>query len=132
MLKPKKGKENYTAARNIDFDSNSNASTVISDTTDENFQVQGPTTRRQWSELVSKPKSDSASMVASSNEEDENEGTTGSLCQVCCLPCADTFVLFVLFTVVLFWISSLSIHWGLEIYVYTYLFSRLEPKELFF
>lgn len=102
MLKPKKGKENYTAARNIDFDSNSNASTVISDTTDENFQVQGPTTRRQWSELVSKPKSDSASMVASSNEEDENEGTTGSLCQVCCLPCADTFVLFVLFTVVCF------------------------------
>ena len=127
MLKPKKGKENYTAARNIDFDSNRNASTVISDTTDENIQVQGPTTRRQWSELVSKPKSDSASMVASSNEEDESEATTGSLCQVCCLPCVDTF-----FVCCLFWISSLSIHWCLEIYVYSYLFSRLEPKELFF
>lgn len=34
----KAGKENYSAIRNIDFDSNSNASTIISDTTEENFQ----------------------------------------------------------------------------------------------
>ncbi|CAC5356349.1 DOT1L [Mytilus coruscus] len=84
VLKPKKGKDNCSAIRTIDFDSNSNASTIISDTTDENIQVQGPTTRRQWSELVSKPKSDSASMVASSNEEEDSiisEATTGSLSQ---------------------------------------------------
>lgn len=87
VIKPKKGKDNCSAIRTIDFDSNSNASTIISDTTDENIQVQGPTTRRQWSELVSKPKSDSASMVASSNEEEDSvisEATTGSLSQVCC------------------------------------------------
>lgn len=90
-MKPKKtGKENYSAIRNIDFDSNSNASTIISDTTDENFQVSGPTTRRQWSEFVSKPKSESTSAVVSSNEEEEeekgsviSEATTGSLSQVC-------------------------------------------------
>ncbi|XP_076081086.1 uncharacterized protein LOC143051984 isoform X3 [Mytilus galloprovincialis] len=84
VIKPKKGKDNCSAIRTIDFDSNSNASTIISDTTDENIQVQGPTTRRQWSELVSKPKSDSASMVASSNEEEDSvisEATTGSLSQ---------------------------------------------------
>ncbi|XP_052096294.1 histone-lysine N-methyltransferase, H3 lysine-79 specific-like isoform X4 [Mytilus californianus] len=38
VLKPKKGKDNCSAIRTIDFDSNSNASTIISDTTDENIQ----------------------------------------------------------------------------------------------
>lgn len=98
----KAGKENYSAIRNIDFDSNSNASTIISDTTEENFQVSGPTTRRQWSEFVSKPKSESTSAVVSSNEEDEeekgsvvSEATTGSLSlsQVCRPLCLCSLIL---------------------------------------
>ncbi|XP_060071074.1 histone-lysine N-methyltransferase, H3 lysine-79 specific-like [Ylistrum balloti] len=48
----------YQAARNLDFDSASNASTgtSVSGTTEEISQVLGgPTTRRQWSECLNKP-----------------------------------------------------------------------------
>lgn len=57
----------YQAAKALDFDSNSNASTATNCTTDENSQVYGATTRRQWTEWVLKPRSDATSI-----EETEN------------------------------------------------------------
>ncbi|XP_021339440.1 histone-lysine N-methyltransferase, H3 lysine-79 specific-like isoform X1 [Mizuhopecten yessoensis] len=54
----------YQAARNLDFDSASNASTAtsMSGTAEEIAQVMGgPTTRRQWSECLSKPAPEVAS-----------------------------------------------------------------------
>lgn len=64
----------FPASRNLDFDSASNTSTATSCTTmDENTQVSGTTTRRQWSEWVtSKPRSHSAVLSDRDGEESEN------------------------------------------------------------
>ena len=64
----------YNAARNLDFDSTSNASSATNGTTDENTQVFGPTTRRKWTEWVAKPKSTAhpTPLTSSVDEESEN------------------------------------------------------------
>lgn len=64
----------FPASRNLDFDSASNTSTATSCTTmDENTQVPGTTTRRQWSEWVtSRPMSHSAVMSDRDGEESES------------------------------------------------------------
>ncbi|XP_062590962.1 histone-lysine N-methyltransferase, H3 lysine-79 specific-like isoform X1 [Saccostrea cucullata] len=61
----------FPASRNLDFDSASNTSTGTSTTMDENNQVFGATTRRQWSETISKSKA-SAFLSAWDGEESEN------------------------------------------------------------
>lgn len=55
----------YQAAKHIDFDTESNASSDV--TTDENSQVFGPTTRRKWTEWTAKPPN-----LASSPDKTEN------------------------------------------------------------
>lgn len=64
----------FPASRNLDFDSASNTSTATSCTTmDENTQVPGTTTRRQWSEWVtSRPMSHLAVMSDRDGEESES------------------------------------------------------------
>ncbi|XP_069125915.1 uncharacterized protein [Argopecten irradians] len=68
----------YQAARNLDFDSASNASTAtnVSGTAEEVAQVLGgPTTRRQWSECLNKPSMEVVSPEhppAFREESDEN------------------------------------------------------------
>ena len=61
----------YHAAKHIDFDSESNASSDV--TTDENIQVFGPTTRRKWTEWTAKP---APSASPSSPEKTENVSWT--------------------------------------------------------
>ena len=73
----------YQAAKHIDFDSESNASSDF--TPDENAQVFGPTTRRKWTEWTAKP-SLSASASSSSPEKMENVSrTTTVLVVLICL-----------------------------------------------
>ncbi|KAL5016381.1 hypothetical protein ScPMuIL_005970 [Solemya velum] len=67
----------YQAAKALDFDSNSNASTATNGTTDENSQVYGATTRRQWTEWVLKPRSDATSI-----EETENSNMEADFSEV--------------------------------------------------
>lgn len=75
----------FPASRNLDFDSASNTSTATSTTTmDENNQVPGTTTRRQWSDWVSRPKS-AASLSAWDGEESENVSQATSRLVCVCL-----------------------------------------------
>ncbi|KAL4236947.1 Histone-lysine N-methyltransferase [Mactra antiquata] len=59
----KKPDNNFKAAKLLDFDSTSNASSEMNGT--EEYQVYGPTTRRKWSQLISRPSTDT------DNDEDD-------------------------------------------------------------
>ena len=78
---------NYGAARNLDFDNASNASSVTSNTTDDTqVLLGGPTTRRQWSEITKVPgqptllNSDSATNLSTlsrlSSHEDDSDSVS--------------------------------------------------------
>jgi hypothetical protein len=49
----KKSDSSYKAAKLLDFDSTSNASSEM--TGNEEYQVYGPTTRHKWSQWISRP-----------------------------------------------------------------------------
>lgn len=63
------------AARNLDFDSASNASTGTTSATEDASSTHGPTTRKQWTELVTKSESaaETSAHASSAEEEEESE-----------------------------------------------------------
>ncbi|XP_053394134.1 serine-rich adhesin for platelets-like isoform X4 [Mercenaria mercenaria] len=68
----KKSDSSYKAAKLLDFDSTSNASSEM--TGNEEYQVYGPTTRHKWSQWISRPPPvQSASSVSDTENEEEME-----------------------------------------------------------